>query len=259
VVSKIESSTGYRTLEIIDARMQLGIIDKSVSLKPIIYDKPVKVKKRKTTYPKIQIKAAEWDTRHYEYWRAGGLSKDDLYHPTLKVYPVDTVYYNGESMGPEDFTIAYHNTDIDRFKIYRPYADKKERDLSKCKWLSNIPYEYLFNIDRVTDCDEVFLSKSYKEFFLLKKLIATDCIVVTQAEGKASLTMANREILTNIPSRYSFTDNDEKGDQFGLFLNEYLGFHNIQVPKKVNGTDLWDWAIESGHGPIINYLKKQWK
>lgn len=259
IVSKIENSSSYETLEIIDERLQLGIINKKVKLKPIVYDKPVKTKKPKFEYPKIQIVKKEWDSSHYEYWRRGGLSKDDLYHSTLKVYAVEKIYYNGQSLGPEDFTIAYYNSDIDRFKIYRPYADKKERDLSKCKWLSNIPYEYLFNIENVKGCEEAFLSKSYKEFFLLKKLLNTDCIVVTQAEGKASITEANREILKKIPSKYSFTDTDNKGDQFGEFLEKYLGFCNIQIPRELSGTDLWDWAELAGHGPILDYLKKQWK
>ena len=162
-------------------------------------------------------------------------------------------------------TFAYIYNDIDKCKIYRPFAAKRTitTPINQWKWDSNVPFNYIDNIHSITSsCNMAVLAKSKKDRMVLMKALNTDCIADVQAEDPACLSQESLNILKSIEKRYVISDNDKKGKEFSWWLTKEHQFKHVNVPDKYltsipKCTDFADLCYYYGIDVVINHFKQK--
>jgi hypothetical protein len=225
--------------------------------------------------PEIEIKQAplfqvvyygKMGKRHLDYWAKLEQGEEDLKRENI--YQVKELWRNKRKVGTGDLlTYGYYYPDIDKWKIYRPFAPKKtdKTPVSQWKWDSNVPFDYVDNLGWLgcpVNCNRAFVAKSKKDRMVLMKALGEGCIVDVQAEDAACLDANTLELIKQVPQRYIVSDNDKKGKEFSWWLTKQHGFNHVNVPDSyLNGdpkcTDFADLCYHYGMDTVINHFKKK--
>jgi hypothetical protein len=240
----------------------LGGESKLVSPGIITWAKPdIEIK----TPPLFQIVYySKMSQRGLDYWAKLGQTEEDLKRE--RIYQPKEIWRNKRRVPLGDLlTFVYHYEDIDKWKIYRPFAPKKEAKtpISLWKWDSNVPFDYVDNLKAIKpDCQRVILAKSKKDRMVLMKALGTDCIADVQAEDPACLSEAALGQFLKVSNRLVVSDNDKKGKEFSWWLTKEHGFKHANVPDKyLTGdpkcTDFADMCYHYGIETVIEYFKKK--
>ncbi len=262
-VQQIHSCDFPTALRIIDRDMNLGLTDKKVPNKRIItWEQPEIEIKRAPLFQVIYY--ANMPKKALEYWAKFGVTEADLKKEHI-YYPAE-IWRNRKKMALGSLmTFAYHYPDIDKWKIYRPFAPKREENtpINQWKWDSNVPFDYIDNMQAIQgECPAVYLAKSKKDRLVLMNALQTDCIADVQAEDAGCLTLENLERFKQVPKRYIVSDNDKKGKEFSWWLTKQHGFKHVNVPDKYltdnpKCTDFADLCYNHGMEAVTNHFKQK--
>lgn len=150
---------------------------KRIEKKASLYSDAVK---RET---KIQIVEKEFSEQELAFWNRWNITKKEL--EKNNVYAFEKVYINGERIPTkEEIRFAYYQKDpeinVGYFKIYQPLS-------KKYKWISNIPLDLPFGIDRLEHkSDTLIITKGLKDAIILNRIF-TD-VIATQNESLSAIT-----------------------------------------------------------------------
>lgn len=263
-VQQIHNCDFPTALKIIDRDMNLGLTDGKVdSTKKIItWEQPEVEIKRPPLFQVIYY--SNMSKQALEYWAKFGVGQAELKKENI-YYPAE-IWRNRKKIPIGNLlTFAYHYPEIDKWKIYRPFAPKRTENthINQWKWDSNVPFDYIDNMQAIKgDCDSVFLAKSKKDRLVLQRALGTDCIADVQAEDAGCLTFENLEQFKQVKNRYIISDNDKKGKEFSWWLTKEHGFKHVNVPDKYlteipKCTDFADLCYHHGMEAVTNHFKSK--
>ena len=219
----------------IDRDFDLGIISASSTknYERIVsdYAQPTATSKREFF---IQVKTRKFTNEELAYWNMYYQDIDDL--RANNVYSIDTVYLNKQKFPIKDSELRFGYLYEGHWKIYRPYADKKN------KWMpNNVPITMMDGLDDITNCDVAFINKSKKDYMVMKKIYPCCCAV--QNEGMGCFSEENIEYLKENSDRQILSfDSDETGVKNSQLITDKFGFEYCNVPKLYLGEGIKDWA-----------------
>ena len=183
-VMKIFNCDFSTALRIVDRDFGLGLQEgKLVDIKPsiITWNTPEITIKRP---PIIQvIYYSKMGKRHLDYWSNFHQEEDDL--KKEHIYQIKELWRNKKKVPLGDLiTYGYYYPEIDKWKIYRPFAPKKLENtpINQWKWDSNIPFDHVDFTGCPADCKRIFVTKSKKDKMVLRKALGTQCVIDVQAE-----------------------------------------------------------------------------
>lgn len=152
----------------------------------------------------IQFTPATWDKVYIDYWATFNIREEDI--PKNKVFPVKKLWINKKFIRTKEIRFAYvQEYKGETFiKIYSPFS-------KEMKWLSNFPLTVPFGLDSLQyKSDTVFISKSVKEWMLLKTIFSD--VIVVQNESESSISEELQEHLkTYFDKRIIIFDADDVG------------------------------------------------
>lgn len=179
------------------------------------YDDVPKVVKSETI---ILPQRREWETRDVIYWsKRYGISTADLDED--RVFPISLYSYRKNDVWKSIslLDIGYAISAHDKYKIYRPLANKKS------KWLSNIPKNIVLGKHNFIN-EPIIITKSYKDFRVIYNLIGGN-VIWLQSEGTVPDNL--NTFLEPYGPVTVFYDND----QAGIFASNRLA-NLINKPVK---------------------------
>jgi len=237
--------TYSEALRIIDKDLQLGVFSGTpVEKSPIVtWQQPALAEK---IPPLIQVITRKFTGEELKYWEKYYQGIEDLRRENI--YSPKSIFFNRKRLPKGDMAFCYFYPDIEKWKIYRPLAEKRKKDtpVEKWKWMSNVPFTYLEGKWDIGDCDLLILTKSRKDNLVLKKALGISCICNTQAEDPSCLDEDTLEFMRlNSNTRVICSDNDAKGKQFSWWLTKEHGYRHCNVPdiyKEEGITDFADMA-----------------
>lgn len=225
------------TLKMIDRDFGLGLSDKNSDLgayKVITkgYDQP---EVSDSSPSIIQVVTRRFNRDELAYWNDFYQDISDL--KSENVYAIKKLYLNRKLFSIPLNEIAFgYLYEGEFWKIYRPFAPTKKE-----KWISNVPITCMDGKQNIKDCDLAFISKSKKDYMLLKKVM--DCACAVQNEGLACFSLENVDFLKKNSKRQILSfDNDEPGVKNSLQITEMFGFGYCNVPKEYLSEKITDWA-----------------
>lgn len=189
--------------------------------------------------PKFHIVTRAFTGAELQWWSDRLIGFEDLKRE--HIYAPRTIYRNLAKMALGDLmTFCYYYPELDKWKIYRPNAPRKEKDtfVNQWKWDSNLPHQTIENLGVVRLARRGLLTGKKKDRCFLMNLLETDAICNVQAEDPSCISNETLEALGSIPHRWGNGDDDDKGHQFTTFLQE----HAFQT---ING-DMVDLYLEKG-------------
>lgn len=242
-VQKIHNiPTFYETLVKIDKDFDLGFTTSSVTkrYKKIItsYDKPIIVQK---DYSFIQVKTRKFTVRELDYWNDYYQDIEDL--KNNNIFSISEVYLNKKRIVIPNDELRFGYLYDGRWKIYRPLSDRK------WKWMpNNVPITAMDGLDDIKDCHTAFITKSKKDYMVMKKIFPTVCAV--QNEGAGCFSTENVEyIKANSEKQILSFDSDEVGVKNSTSITKMFGFEYCNVPKEYLKDNINDWAdLAKVHG-----------
>lgn len=213
------------------------------------YKQPDDVGKR---YSLIQVVTRKFTNEELEYWNQYHQSLDDL--RANNVYAIKKLYLNKQLFPLKDTEIRFGYFYDGHWKIYRPFADKKN------KWLpNNVPITVMDGKENIVNCDIAFINKSKKDYMVMKKVFPCSCAV--QNEGLGCFSDDNVEYLKANSDRQILSfDSDETGVHNSKQITELFDFEYMNVPRKYLSEGIKDWAdLVKAHGyyPVENYLRQK--
>ena len=251
-------------LKIIDRDFNLGLQEgKDIKVvKSITWEAP-KIELKKP--PLFQISYYSKMSKSYlDYWAKLHQGESDLKRENI--FQPKEIWRNKKRIPlGELMTFVYYYSSIDKWKIYRPFAPKKElhTPMNKWKWDSNVPFNYVDNLKNISpDCHRAFLAKSKKDRMVLMTALQTDCIADVQAEDPACLSEDSLNLFLQVKNRWVISDNDKKGKEFSWWLTRHHDFKHVNVPDKyLNSipkcTDFADLCYNYDINLVIDHFKRK--
>jgi hypothetical protein len=193
----------------------------------------------------ISIKRRYFSTKDKEYWSKFRINKELL--DKYNVFPISHYWINDNifelNNTKEDLTYAYKV--YNKFKIYKPYADKKYKFISNCT-----SYD-LFGMEQLEESgEELVITKSLKDLLVLKLYgIKT---IATQGETHIIPDVIISNLKQRFKTIYVLYDNDIPGLEGGKKLADKHDFKHVYIPQYYNVKDIAE-SIEK-HGWAITYI-----
>lgn len=202
----------------------------------------------------IQVVSRKFDTADLKYWGDYHITPGEL--KSNDVYAVKKLYLNRERIMLPTTELVYGYLMEDKWKIYRPFADKKH------KWLTNIPHNYISGLNRIiNNCNKGVITKAKKDEMVLAKFVPN--VASVQSESEISISKENIDLIhANCSSTYLNFDSDNVGVQACKYYNQF-GFKWINCPKghyTPEGKMIKDFAdLAKYHGleTVINHFKQK--
>lgn len=239
-------------LKTIDRDFGLGIANGTYteSYKEIVsqYKQPEESKR----YSLIQVVTRKFTSEELAYWNGYHQSADDLRENNI--YSIKKLYFNRQLFYLKDDELRFGYFYDGHWKIYRPYAEKKH------KWVpNNVLITATDGFQNIVNCDTALITKSKKDYMVMKKIFPCSCAV--QNEGIGCFSNENVEYLKANSDRQILSfDSDETGVNNSQQITKLFDFDYINVPRKYLSEGIKDWAdLAKAHGlgTIENYLKEK--
>jgi hypothetical protein len=229
-------------LRAVDTQLQLGIRSGSpVTYSPVVqWVQPKAVEKPP---PLIQVVTRKFTKEELHYWEEYYQGLDDLMRE--KIYAPKEIYVNRKRIPKGEMAFCYFFEEIERWKVYRPYAERRTKDtpVERWKWMGNVPFDYLEGKWNIAGCDTAILTKSRKDSLVLKKALSLECVCNVQAEDPACLSDDTIEFIKmNSQRQVAVMDADKKGKEFSWWLTREHGFKHCNVPEVYREEGIKDFA-----------------
>lgn len=222
-------------LRMIDRDFGLGFVPGTSTgeYKTIVkeYKQPEDLGKR---YSLIQAVTRKFTKEELDYWNTYHQSVDDL--RANNIYSIKNLYLNRQSFPLKDTELRFGYFYDGCWKIYRPFADKKN------KWLpNNVPITTMDGKQDIVNCQTAFITKSKKDYMVVKKVFP--CVCAVQNEGIACFSHENVEyIKANSDKQILSFDSDDVGVNNSIQITQMFDFDYINVPRKYLSEGIKDWA-----------------
>lgn len=210
-------------------------------------------KRRKET--KIQIVRKNFTTDDKNYWNKWQFSEKELEQEFI--YSVEKLYINGNKIPLKKteicFAIYQQNKEKTKgyFKILQPF--------SKNKWISNIPLDLPFGIDRLPYSSEhLIITKSAKDRMCLKKIFSD--VLGTQNESINAVINCVPESKLYKKTTVIF-DADSPGVNACIEITKKYNWNYFNTPfylyKEKNITDIAEYVEYFGYKTLTKLLKEK--
>lgn len=121
---------------------------------------------------------------------------------------------------------AYYDSDIQKVKIYRPFADKKKKEW---KWRSTIPYTHISGLQHLRPTDKLVVAKSFKDRLVLLNFL--DQVLSVQGESVSAITdEALEKIRSNAREIYIGFGSDPQGKEQSQLITSQWGLYHVNMP-----------------------------
>lgn len=238
-------------MEKIDEDFGLGLVPgKQYNIRKAPVYKQPKLEEKKVSF--IQFEGTKKYNRIEQmYWNGYRASFDLLKREN--VYGVRSLYIDRQRVNlPTDEPVfAYYAPEIEKVKIYRPFANKKK---GQWKWKSNIPFTYMFGLNKLRSCDKVIIAKSQKDRIVLMSF--TDDVVAVQGESFAAISDESfQKIKSKSNSQYLLFGSDPQGKEQAAIITSTLGIDDISMPAHyLPANDPAEVAKEYGLEAVFKHL-----
>ena len=194
----------------------------------------------------IGIVRQPFTERDIEYWSKYGISV-----PTLEKFNVNSIQYylcNGIVKGIyKDENPMYAYKVFDKFKIYRPYADKY------AKWRNNLTeYDIQGYAQLPKKGDVLFITKSMKDVMCLYEM------GIPAISPSSESTFIPNDILEDLKKRFKriiiLFDRDPAGVRYSRKISLKMGLEAMFVHKKYNAKDISDAIKTNSFEEIKEWL-----
>lgn len=244
-----------KALEIIDKDFGLGIKHEKTKGSPdyikIIseYKQPVEIEKK---YSHIQVITRKFTTEELNYWNQYYQDISDLRENNI--YSVKKVYLNRQLLSLKESQLRFGYFYDGKWKIYSPFNSKQT------KWIpNNVPITTMDGKENINGCELAFITKSKKDYMVVKKLYPHVCAV--QNESWSCFSDENVNFLKNNSNRQVLSfDSDVPGVTNSKMVTEMFNFDYCNVPKYYLKEGIKDWADLAkmyGMQIIEHYLKQK--
>jgi hypothetical protein len=262
-VEQIHKCDFYEALQRIDRDMNLGISSTPIKGRKVVtWEQPEEITKKPPFFQIVTLNTLTkegWDYWGKYYQGEEDIKRENIFMPK-EIWRNKKKIYLGNLL-----TFCFYYPDIDKWKIYRPFAPTKEKDtpIHKWKWDTCIPFDYVENLENMENCSSNgFLAKSKKDRMVLMKALDTQCVASIQAEDPACVSPRCIEIFQNIEKKYAIMDNDKKGVETSWWLTKQHNFKHINVPYKYlietpKSTDFADLAYNYDLEKVRNHFKNK--
>lgn len=198
----------------------------------------------------IQVVTRKFTNRELEYWNGYHQSLDDL--RANNVYAVKNVFFNRQQFPIVDKEMVFGYLYNSHWKIYRPFADRKS------KWVpNNVPIVEMDGKENIINCDTAIITKSKKDYMVLKKVFPCTCSV--QNESIACFSEENVLYLKNNSKKQVLSfDSDVAGVTSSQQITKIFDFDYLNVPREYLGEGIKDWSdlsLKYGLSVIEEYFK----
>lgn len=203
------------------------------------YEQPESLGKR---YAFVQVLTKKFTKEELDYWAQFHIDHQELREN--KIYSIQKVFLNRQKFptNSDDLIFGYYYDG--NWKIYRPLIPNK-----KNKWIpNNVPITTMDGLDNIKNCDTAFITKSKKDYMIIKKIYPHVCAV--QNEGLACFSIENIEYLRSNSKRQILSfDSDEPGMVNAQQVIDIFGFDSLTVPHRYLSEGIKDWAdLAKAHG-----------
>jgi hypothetical protein len=204
----------------------------------------------------IQVVSRKFTKEELEYWAQYHQSIEDL--RSNNIYSISKLYHNRQLFSLKDTELRFGYLYDGHWKIYRPFADKK------FKWVpNNVPITMMDGKENIVNCDVAFITKSKKDYMVVKKVFPCACGV--QNESTGCFSHENVEYLkANSDRQILGFDSDVPGVKNSQQITKLFDFDYCNVPKKYLSEGIKDFAdlgrihgLETVKQIIINKINKQ--
>lgn len=191
--------------------------------------------------PLIQVVPRKMNDAEWKYWSCYHQGEEDIKRENIFV--PKQIWRDKKKMFLGDlltFCYYYPGVDgMDRWKIYRPYANKRGKDTPPhlWKWDTNLPFDFIEDLGAVKGAKLGILGKSKKDKMVLRKALELETICNVQAEDPACMTIEALETFDTCKRKLVVSDNDKKGKEFSQWLTDNHGFKHCNVPDKYSKMD----------------------
>ena len=211
------------------------------------YKQPEQVKR----YSLIQVVTRKFTNSELEYWNSFYQSLDDL--RANNIYAIKKVFLNRQLFAiPEKEMVFGYLYNDSNWKIYRPFGDRKN------KWVpNNVPITVMDGKEDIANCKTAIITKSKKDYMVLKKVHPNVCAV--QNEGLGCFSEENVTYIKSNSERQILSfDSDSAGVKSSQQITNVFGFDYLNVPREYlhEGIKDWsDWVNKYGIKVIHDYFQ----
>lgn len=240
-------------LEIInrDFKLGLGFNNTSLGSRPDFSQQKKKFRKKNNI---IQIIPRKFSSLDYEYWRQFNIDKSIL--QKYQVYTADKVFINKRLWcvyRKDNPVYAYRFNN--KLKIYRPYADKKQ------KFRTNTDQYDLQGINQLFDYPLLVITSSLKDVMTWYSYGYP--AVAPQSENTFIPEKITDYLMAKYPNIVVNFDSDSPGVKASIELTQRLGCYYWNIPKEYEAKDVSDFRKAYGHEETKQLLsnlkiKKTW-
>jgi hypothetical protein len=201
-------------------------------------------------YTFIQVKTRKFTNEELAYWNDYYQDVDDL--KANNVFSISEVYLNKKRFTLNNNELRFGYLYNGHWKIYKPFAKNK-----RFKWVpNNVPITEMDGKDDIINCNTVFITKSKKDYMVMKKIYPNCCAVQNEGIGCFSEDNVNF-IKDNSKKQILSFDSDETGVINSKLITDKFEFDYCNVPRTYLNEGIKDWAdLAKIHGlkTIENYL-----
>lgn len=199
--------------------------------------KPLKTSK-KGLKRDLGVKRQRFTAVDREYWEQFGITTD-----TLNKFDVASIEYflinNAVYWMYEPANPMYVYKVYDKFKIYRPLADKS------VKWQGNLTKTYVFGWKQLPKSgDLLIITKALKDVMCLYELGYT--AIAPCSEGTLLPVKAIEEAKKRFKNIVVLYDNDEAGRKSAKRMAAEFDLKTVEIPEDSGEKDLTDYYVRYG-------------
>lgn len=203
-------------------------------------------------YSVIQVVTRKYTHEELSYWNDYHQDIQDL--RDNHIHSISKVFLNKKRFPMKDTDLRFGYLYGNKWKIYRPFADKKS------KWVpNNVPISTMEGVDCLNREQPAFINKSKKDMMVMKKVYPYSCAV--QNESVACFSEENVRLLKDNSSRQILSfDADVPGVTNSLQITQLYNFDYCNVPREYLKHGIKDWALlakEYGLQAIEKHLKEK--
>ena len=196
-----------------------------------LYKQPEIIEKKKAI---IQVKIKRFTDEELAYWNTYHISLLELIENNI--YSIKELYLNKQRIVlNSELKFGYFNNKS--WKIYTPFS--KDKNL---KWFpNNTPITTMYGLENIVDCDVCIITKSLKDYIVLRKIYKYVCAV--QNEGSGCFSEENVKYLKeNSKIQILNFDSDVAGVKNSQKLTKQFDFDYLNVPKQYLEERINDFA-----------------
>lgn len=236
----------HKTLQFIARDFNL-LSDELVSTnrEPVSIQQQEPRRKHREGYTPIQVKRKPWKSREVTFWQLPDrpVAVEEL--EQLYTFSISHFWMDGKLAGQDlSMSFGYYLGNPDKWQIYRPLV---KNSLYKFRQSSSA---WLIGTEGLSQVGYVLVTKSYKDYVILKLLGFNVCCVLSETMW---FDEAQQQLLDSYGSVFLLYDNDEPGIKAATERADFYDWRFLTYPTAV-GKDSYACARAKGGNWVTDYL-----